>query len=91
MAALSTSNISNSGISGGRRLISGDWTASLGDGEATLVVEGRKLYGAQFLTFSANLGPEIPVSSVSVSAGIITITLVSFEAVTEGTFHLIVA
>ena len=91
MALLSTTNTSNVGIGGGRRLITGDWTASLGDGEATVVVEGRKLYGAQFLTFSASLGPDVPVKSVSVSNGIITITVATVEAVTEGTFSLIVA
>ncbi len=91
MALLSTTNVSNTGLGDGRRLISGDWTASLGDGDATLVAEGRKLYGSQFLTFSGYLGSEVPTKSISVSNGIITITVSTVEAVTAGTFHLIVA
>ena len=91
MAALSTSNIQNTGIGGGRRLIMGDWTASLGDGSATVAVEGRKLYGAQFLTFDADDGSSVPITSVRVSGGIITITLSTVVAVTAGTFSLIVA
>ena len=91
MAALSTTNTTNVGLGAGRRLITGQWTASLGDGEATLEVEGRVLYGAQFLTYSANLGSEVPIISTSVSGGIITITLATMEAVTAGTFFVIVA
>lgn len=91
MALLSTTNVSNVGIGGGRRLITGDWTASLGDGEATLVVEARKLYGAQLLTFSGDLGSDVPVKSISVSGGLATITVATIEAVTAGTFSLIVA
>ena len=91
MALLSTTNVQNTGMGGGRRLITGDWTASLGAGTATLVFEGRKCYGAQLLTFDDGLGSEVPVQSVSVSSGIITITVATVQAVTEGTFHLIVA
>ena len=90
MAALSTTNVVNFGCGGGRRFISGNWTAALGDGDATVAVEGTTLYGAQFLTFSSDLGPEIPVKSVSVSNRVITVTLSTFEAVTTGTFNLIV-
>lgn len=90
MAALSTSNVSKAGCGGGRQIIAGQWTASMGDGEATLAVAGSLLFGAQFMTFSADLGSEVPVKSVSVSGGVITITLATMEAVTAGTFHLIV-
>ena len=90
MAALSTTNVVNFGCGGGRRFITGSWTASLGDGDATVAVNGYELFGAQFLTFSADLGSEVPIKSVSVSNGVITVTLSTLEAVTAGKFHLIV-
>ena len=91
MPALSTTNPQNTGIGGGRRLVTGNWTASLGDGEATVAVAGSILYGAQFLTFSGDLGSEVPIKSTSVSGGVITITLATVEAVTAGTYFVIVA
>ena len=90
MAALSTTGVVNFGAGGGRRIITGSWTASLGDGDATIAVAGYELFGAQFLTFSADLGLEVPVKNISVTNGVITITLSTLEAVTAGKFHLIV-
>ena len=90
MGALSATAQVSFGVGAGRRIITGEWTASAGDGEATLAVSGTQLFGAQFLTFSSDLGSEVPVKSVSVSSGVITITVATVEAVPAGPFHMIV-
>jgi len=90
MPALTTSNVQNTGIGGGRRIITGQWTGSLGDATATIAVEGTTLYGAQLLTNDAGFGSDIPVTWTA-TGGVITVTAAAALAVTDGTFFLIVA
>ena len=90
MAELTTSNLQNTGMGGGRRLITGEWTGSLGDPTATITVEGRMVYGAQLLTNDSGFGSDVPITWTATS-GIITVTVAAALAVTDGTFFLIVA
>ena len=89
MAALTTSNVSDSGIGGGRRIVTGQWTGSLGDATATLAATGTFCYGAQLLTNDTDYGTDVPISW-SATGGVLTVTVAAALTVTTGTFFLIV-
>ena len=93
--AFATSNLKIVPLSGGVRLIVGDWSSAVGDVAGTIGIAAGRVYDATFNANTASGGGVGTATqpyirwSYSQSGSILTLTLYHQEAVTGGTFCIV--
>lgn len=90
--AFSTSNVQSGKLFGGVNTYIGDWSGALGDAPGSITLGGGRVYLAHFEDQDATGSPvELVPCSVSVTSGVITLTVNNRNAVTQGRFIIIYA
>lgn len=90
--AFSTSNVQTGRLFGGVNTYIGDWSGVAGDAAGSITLGGGRVYLAHFEAQDSTGGPvELVPCSVSVSAGVITLTVNNKDSVTQGRFFIIFA
>lgn len=87
--AFATSNI-RKGTSGDLKITAGDWSGTAGDADGSLVVEGGRIYLAEFRAADGT-SPEqfIYATSTNPGTGTLTITVPNRKTVSRGRFIII--
>ncbi len=87
--AFATSNVQK-GYLGNLKVTYGNWSGSVGDAPGTIGIEGGQIYLVSFQGQQAS-GPYCPEteSSVSGTAGVVTLTVYNQANVTSGTFLIV--
>lgn len=87
--AFATSNLRR-GTCGDLKVTAGDWTGAIGDASGTIVVEGGRVYQADFNTNDTNSpNQKIPTTWPAASGSTTTVTIHNRETVATGTFIII--
>lgn len=89
--AVSTSNVQMSTL-GNKKVVSGDWSCSVGDAAGTIGVGGGRVYLAQFNPQNSSTPTDGFIQySVSTSGAVTTVTFYPHGTVTSGTFFIVYA
>jgi len=84
-----TANVQRTTL-GNLKVIYGDWSGAVGDDNGTIGVEGGRVYLAKFSNQdSQSPADNDPVTTVSVSGAVATITVNNRDAVTNGRFIIV--
>lgn len=86
--AFATSNVSR-GVQGNHKVLTGNWTGTVGDAAGTLTLEGGTVYDMAFNSHKTD-GPveRCHAAHTSTSGAIATVTVYNHETVTAGTFRI---
>jgi len=87
--AFATTNVRKSAF-GDLKVTAGDWSGAMGDASGTVVVEGGRVYLADFNT-NDTTGPnqKVPTTWPAASGSTTTVTVHNRETVSIGTFIII--
>ena len=91
--AFATTNVKVGTLGGPFKVYAGDWSGSAGDASGSITLGGGRVYQAHFENQDASPDSpkERPLVDVSVSSGVITLTVHNHMDVTLGRFLIVFA
>lgn len=82
--AFTVSNVQTGMVFPGMKVYLADWTGVVGDAPGTITLGGGRVYLAVFRQEDTGSPQEEPDSAVSVTAGVITLTVYNHQTVNSG-------